>query len=99
MLPPKSLSKISSPDGTGRRGTVDHSDYLIDRFRVAYEFGGGWRCVCAEFVSSDACKHTREAAGRRAAQARISQHIKRGSPEAFSFNEPRLPDAVRPTKT
>lgn len=85
------VSLHSAPDGTGRRGIVDRDDYLIDRFRVRYEFGGGWKCVCAEFVGSDACKHTREAAGRRAAQARILQHVERGSAEAFGFNEPKAP--------
>jgi hypothetical protein len=75
-------------DRSGRRGSVDRSEYLIDSFRVGYEFGGGWRCGCAEFASRDSCKHTREAAGRHAAQSRIAEHLKRGSAEAFFFSEP-----------
>jgi hypothetical protein len=71
------------PDATGARGAVEHVDYLIDRFRVAYEFGGGWTCPCAEFATRDACKHTREAAGRRAAQMRIAEHFRSGSRDAF----------------
>jgi hypothetical protein len=90
------ISPKTSPDSTGRRGTVDRGDYLIDRFRVRYEFGGGWKCGCAEFVASDACKHTREAAGRRAAQARILQHVKRGSSEAFEFSDRRPRGLARP---
>jgi hypothetical protein len=74
---------FSRADGAGRRGVVDRAEYLIDRFRVRYEYGGGWKCVCAEFAGADTCKHTREAAGRRAAQAKILEHIKRSSPEAF----------------
>jgi hypothetical protein len=66
-------------DGTGRRGNVERSDYLIERFRVGYQFGGGWKCGCADFAASDACRHTREAAGRRAAQLGIIEHFKRGS--------------------
>src|SRR5688500_314134 len=63
----------------GRRGAVERADYFIDRFRVGYQFGGGWTCGCADFAASDACRHTREAAGRLAAQAGISERIKRGS--------------------
>jgi hypothetical protein len=73
------------PDAPGGRGAVERVEYLIDRFRVAYEFGGGWRCLCAEFVARDACKHTREAAGRRAAQMRIAEHVRSGSRDAFVF--------------
>jgi hypothetical protein len=51
------------------------SEYLIDRFRVVFESGGGWHCTCAEFVSSNACAHSREAAGMRAAQALIVEHV------------------------
>jgi hypothetical protein len=71
---------LSTPlEATGRRGAVEYADYLIDRFRVGYQFGGGWACGCADFAASDACRHTREAAGRRAAQIRIVEHIKNGS--------------------
>jgi hypothetical protein len=76
--------QTSSSDGTGARGAIERSDYLIDRFRVKYEFGGGWTCGCADFVARDACKHTREAAGRRTAQARIHDHVHNASPVAPS---------------
>jgi hypothetical protein len=71
-------------DMGGRRGTTDRADYLIDRFRVRYAFGGGWTCSCADFVAHDACKHTREAAGRHAAQVRIAIHLQSGSSDAFT---------------
>jgi hypothetical protein len=86
-MPPAVRSALIS-DGTGRRGSVDRAEYLIDRFRVSYAFGGGWKCGCAEFASRDSCKHTREAAGRRAAQSRIAEHVSGGSVQAFSMNEP-----------
>jgi hypothetical protein len=62
-------------ENTGRGGTVQRSSYLIDRFRVVFEWGGGWNCVCADFIASNACRHTREAAGRRAAQAQIAERL------------------------
>src|SRR5689334_11921776 len=62
-------------ENTGRGGAVVRSLYLIDRFRVVFEWGGGWNCACADFVSSNACRHTREAAGRRTAQAQISERV------------------------
>jgi len=78
---------IVPSDGTGGRGAVERADYLIDRFRVKYEFGGGWACSCADFFARDACKHTREAAGRRAAQMRIADHIRSGSRDSFALHE------------
>ena len=63
-------------ENTGRGGSVVRSAYLIEGFRVAFEHGGGWHCVCRDFVSSNACRHTREAAGRRAAQAQIAERVK-----------------------
>ena len=68
---------------TGRRGAFERADYLIGRFRVAYQFGGGWACGCVEFAKSDTCRHTREAAGRYIAQVQIAKHIARGSPNAL----------------
>jgi hypothetical protein len=62
-------------ESTGRGGSIVRSQYLIDRFRVVFEWGGGWNCLCADFVSSKACRHTREAAGRRAAQAQIAERL------------------------
>jgi hypothetical protein len=69
---------------------MDRSEYLIDRFRVRYAFGGGWTCSCADFVSNNACKHSREAAGRRAAQAQIARHLKMGSAYPFTLHHFRL---------
>ncbi len=85
-------------EATGLRGTVEHSDYLIDRFRVGYQFGGGWKCGCADFTASDACRHTREAAGRRAAQIRIIEHINQGSLDLNSRRRAELA-ATRATRT
>jgi hypothetical protein len=51
------------------------NEYLIDRFRVLFQSGGGWHCVCADFVLSNACRHTREAAGMRSAQAEIVERL------------------------
>lgn len=65
-------------ENTGRGGSIIRSLYLIDRFRVVFEWGGGWNCACADFVSSNACRHTREAAGRRAAQAEIAERVAEG---------------------
>ena len=73
-------NRMRNTDGTkvettGRGGTIQRSDYLIDRFRVVFESGGGWHCACADFAASNACRHTREAAGRRAAQAQIKSRV------------------------
>jgi hypothetical protein len=54
------IAPESFADSTGLRGTTDRASYLIDRFRIIYEFGGGWTCGCREFASQDSCKHTRE---------------------------------------
>jgi hypothetical protein len=79
-------------------------EYLIDRFPVAYEWGGGWQCVCADFAASKACRHTREAAGRRAAQSQIARHIGNGRSELDRRSEPaapaihrRISDRLEPT--
>jgi hypothetical protein len=74
-------------DQSGRRGVIERANYLIDRFPVAYEHGGGWTCHCADFLASDACRHTREAAGRYAAQMRIAEHLKLGSNSTLGFHE------------
>ena len=78
---------LSAADAGGRRGVIDHAEFLIDRFRVRYAFGGGWTCSCADFVAHDSCKHTREAAGRRAAQEQIARHLQRGSADSFTLHE------------
>jgi hypothetical protein len=80
------IAPESLPNRAGRRGTTDRASYLIDRFQVIYAFGGGWTCGCREFASHDSCKHTREAAGRRAAQLRITQYLRQHSAEAPSFH-------------
>jgi hypothetical protein len=67
-----------SLEDLGRGSPVVRSEYLISRFRVAFESGGGWHCVCREFVSSSACVHTREAAGMRSAQALIKANLATG---------------------
>jgi len=54
------------------------SEYLIERFRVVFESGSQWFCGCAEFRASSVCCHTREAAGRRSAQAHIADHVATG---------------------
>jgi hypothetical protein len=78
---------LSATDAGGGRGAIDHAEFLIDHFRVRYAFGGGWTCSCADFVARDSCKHTREAAGRRAAQAQIARHLRRGSADSFTIHE------------
>jgi hypothetical protein len=70
----------------GHRGLTDRADYLIERFRVRYAFGGGWTCGCAEFATSSVCRHTREAAGRRTAQALIAAHLQVGAPRTLTFD-------------
>lgn len=62
----------------GRGGSLVRSEYQIDRFRVVFESGGGWHCVCREFVASNACSHTREAAGMRTAQVNIKDRLVAG---------------------
>ena len=56
---------------SGRGGSVVRTEYLIDRFRVVFESGGGWHCACAAFAAANVCRHTQEAAGRHAAQIQI----------------------------
>jgi hypothetical protein len=73
-------------DAAGHRGVTHRADYLIDRFRVRYEFGGGWACGCADFAATDACRHTREAAGRYIAQTRIAAHLKVGAAHTLTFD-------------
>jgi hypothetical protein len=65
-------------ENPGRGGSIVRSEYLIDRFHVVFESGSRWHCVCAEFVSANVCRHTREAAGMRAAQTQIVDHVAAG---------------------
>jgi len=60
----------SSTTDVKRTGAM-RNEYLIDRYRVVFDAAIGWRCVCAEFIESGECKHSRESAGRLDAQRRI----------------------------
>lgn len=63
-----------------RETSIENREYLIDHhFRVSFENGSAWRCDCREFDAVGACRHTREAAGMRAAQARILEHVTSGT--------------------
>jgi hypothetical protein len=66
-------------DIAGRGGSMERREYLIDHFRVSFEKGAEWNCICAEFRAVNSCRHTREAAGMREAQAQISAGIVRGA--------------------
>lgn len=55
--------------------SMQRSEYLIDRFLVTFQVGSEWHCECAEFAMAGACRHTREAAGMRAAQAAIAARV------------------------
>jgi len=70
----------------GHRGHTTRADFLIERFRVRYAFGGGWTCACADFAKLDACRHTREAAGRYFAQTLIAAHVAVGAPRTLTFD-------------
>jgi hypothetical protein len=69
------FSKASTPQVT--------REYLIDNFRVSFMSGADWRCACHEFAGSRAgsraCRHTREAAGMREAQAQIKTRVQSGT--------------------
>jgi hypothetical protein len=65
-------------ENPGRGGTIVRSEYMIDRFRVIFESGSAWHCACRDFALSAACSHSREAAGMRAAQAQIVEHVTAG---------------------
>ena len=58
-----------------RSKAIRRIDYLIESHHVSFESGAGWMCVCAEFQAADDCRHTREAQGRHAAQALISNRM------------------------
>ena len=55
---------------------IVRSEYLIDRYLVVFETGAGSRCVCEEFRTMQECRHTRESAGRRAAQELIANRVR-----------------------
>jgi hypothetical protein len=58
----------------GRGGLIERRNYLIDRFNVSFQGGVSWHCQCREFAGANSCRHTREAAGMREAQASILLH-------------------------
>jgi len=70
-------------DNSGRAGAILRSEYLIDRHHVVFESGTRWHCACAEFASFHACRHTREAAGMRSAQAQIKESVAAGRSRAL----------------
>jgi hypothetical protein len=86
MTPPLGSSFFA--DGTGRRGVIERVEFMIDGFRVGYDTGGGYRCACVEFAKRDSCKHSREMAGRLAAQGHIAEHLRRGDSKAYSILPP-----------
>jgi hypothetical protein len=69
---------MTTVENPGRRGAIVRSEYMIDRFRVTFESGSAWHCACRVFAASNACSHSREAAGMRAAQAQIVAHVATG---------------------
>lgn len=82
----KAISNTLFTSDSGEpRGIIDRSEFMIDGFRVGYETGAGCRCVCVEFATRASCKHTREAAGRLAAQSRIAEHLSQGASKAYSI--------------
>jgi hypothetical protein len=66
-------SPLSSSD------PIESGEYLIDQFRVSFQSGTAWVCACREFTSSGACRHSREATGRRDAQALIKVRARVGT--------------------
>lgn len=67
----------SHTNAAGRGGRLEQRHYLIDRFPVSFQGGAAWSCQCREFATTDSCRHTREAAGMREAQARIVERAGR----------------------
>jgi hypothetical protein len=63
---------------------VQH-EYMIDRYRVVFAYGGGWQCSCAEFNQSNDCKHIRESAGQQAAQRLILNRVRAVNGEIVGF--------------
>jgi hypothetical protein len=63
---------------SGRGGAIERREYLIDHFRVSFQNGAAWNCLCREFATANSCRHTREAAGMRDAQAKITASVSGG---------------------
>lgn len=70
------------------------TEYLIDRYHVVYESGGGWHCVCDEFRALNECRHSRESEGRRAAQAMIANRVRSVDGVLASFKHHSSADAA-----
>ena len=66
------------PNAKGRGGAIERREYLIDHFRVSFQNGAAWQCLCREFALANTCRHTREASGMHEAQARIREHVGAG---------------------
>ena len=68
---------------------IIRAEYLIDRYLVVFESGKGCHCVCDEFRTARECRHTRESAGRRAAQKLIEKRVRsiHGTLIGFSHHE------------
>jgi hypothetical protein len=62
----------------GHIDELERREYLVDHFHVTFESGSAWHCPCSEFTQFRVCRHTREAAGMRSAQASITRHLGRG---------------------
>jgi hypothetical protein len=58
---------------------IERREYLIDHFHVFFQGGSAWQCACREFAAARACRHTREAAGMREAQAQIAKQVLSGT--------------------
>jgi hypothetical protein len=68
---------------------IIRTEYLIDRYLVVFESGKGCHCACDEFRAARECRHTRESAGRRAAQQLIEKRLRsiHGTLIGFSHHE------------
>jgi hypothetical protein len=79
----------ASTDSNPGRVTPEHREYLIDHFRVSFHDDSSWNCGCREFTAGGICRHTREAAGMRAAQRIISGHVHGGKTGLRGHDPPR----------
>jgi hypothetical protein len=76
------MTTVTNPK---RGGSIVRSEYMIDRFRVSFESGSAWHCACRDFAQAGACSHSREAAGMRAAQAQIVEHVATGRSQLMRY--------------
>jgi hypothetical protein len=84
---------------SGHIGEIERRVYLVDHFHVSYQSGSAWLCACSEFARSHGCRHTREAAGMRAAQANIRRHLARGGlPLGGGQDDAEVPCGARPSR-